>query len=164
MATMPPHGPVLEELSRAECLRLMATVPIGRICYTRRALPAVEPVNFALFDGAIVIRTDAGSKLAAATRRAVVAFQADDLDPLLRSGWSVTVVGRCEEMTDAGDIARLGQVSLESWAPGTRDHFIRIMPGIVTGRRLRGRSAQSAAGYLRSPVTGGRDHRPCRRR
>ena len=129
---------MLEEQSRAECLRLLATVPIGRISYTRQALPAVDLVNFTLHDGAIVIRTDAGGKLAAATRRAVVAFQADDLDPALRSGWSVTVVGRCEEVTDPGDIARLDKLGLESWAPGTRDHFIRIAPGIMTGRRLRG--------------------------
>jgi hypothetical protein len=96
----------------------------------------VEPVNFTLH-GAIVIRTNAGGKLAAATRRAVVAFQADDLDPVLRSGWSVAVVGACEEVTDAGDIAPLDKLGLESWAPGTQDHFIRIVPGIVTGRRLR---------------------------
>jgi len=138
MATTQPDRPVLAELSRAECLRLLATVPIGRISYTKQALPAVDPVNFVLYDGAIVIRTDAGGKLAAATRRAVVAFQADHLDLHLRSGWSVTVVGRCEEVTDARDIARLDSLGLESWAPGTRDHFIRIVPGIVTGRRLSG--------------------------
>ena len=143
MATTQPEGPVLEELSRAECLRLLATVPIGRISYTRQALPAVDLVNFTLHGGAVVIRTDAGGKLAAATRRTVVAFQADNIDLLLRSGWSVTVVGRCEEVTDAGEIAQLDRLGLESWAPGTRNHFIRIVPGIVTGRRLR---ALGAAG------------------
>jgi uncharacterized protein len=131
-------GPVLAELPRAECLRLLATVAIGRISYTRQALPAVEPVNFALDDGAIVIRTAASGKLAAATRRAVVAFQADHLDLVLRSGWSVTVVGRCEEVTDAGEVARLDGLGLESWAPGARNHFLRIVPVIVTGRKLRG--------------------------
>jgi uncharacterized protein len=133
---MQPDG--LEELSRAECLRLLATVTIGRICYTRQALPAVEPVNFALDDGAIVFRTDAGGKLAAAVCRAVVAFQVDDLNPVRRSGWSVTVVGRCEEVTDAEGIIRLEKLSLDPWAPGARSHFIRIMPAIVTGRRLCG--------------------------
>jgi len=140
---MQPDGPAMKELSKAECLRLLATVPIGRISYTKQALPAVEPVNFVLHDGAIVIRTDAGGKLAAATRRAVVAFQADELDPVLRSGWSVTVVGRCEEVTDARDIAGLAKLRLESWAPGTRNHFIRIVPGIVTGRRLGHRTAST---------------------
>jgi uncharacterized protein len=138
MASTQPDSPLLEELSRAECLRLLATATIGRIVYTRQALPAVEPVNFALHDGAIVIRTDAGGKLAAATRRAVVAFQADNLDPVRRSGWSVTVVGRCEAVTDTGDLDGLNTLDLQSWAPGTRNHFIRIEPAIVTGRRLRG--------------------------
>lgn len=137
---MQPDGPVLEELSRAECLRLLATATIGRISYTRQALPAVEPVNFAVDDGAIVIRTDAGGKLAAATRRAVVAFETDHLDLILRSGWSVTVVGRCEEVTDAGEVARLDKLGLESWAPGARNHFLRIAPSIVTGRKLHRRA------------------------
>jgi uncharacterized protein len=133
---MQRDGPVLEDLSRTECLRLLATVTIGRICDTRQALPAVEPVNFAFRDGAVMIRADPGGKLAAATLRAVVAFEADDLDPVLRSGWSVTVVGHCEEVTGADEIARLDGLGLETWAPGARDHFIRIMPAIVTGRRL----------------------------
>ena len=135
---MQPDGPVLEELSRAECLGLLAIVPIGRLAYTRRALPAVDPVNFALDDGAIVIRADAGGKLAMASRGAVVAFQADDLDLAGRSGWSVTVVGRCEEVTDPVDIARLDGLGLQSWAPGAKNHFLRIVPAIVTGRELRG--------------------------
>ena len=131
---MHPDG--LEELPAAECLRLMATVPVGRVAYTRQAMPAVEPVNFALDSGMIVFRTDRGGKLAAAVRRAVVAFQADELDPVTRSGWSVTVVGLSEEVTVPGEIARLRRLSLEAWAPGNRDHFIRVTPEVVTGRRL----------------------------
>ena len=52
------NGTTLEHLSREECLRLVGQVPVGRIVYTRQALPAVELVNFALDDGDIVIRTD----------------------------------------------------------------------------------------------------------
>ena len=53
----------LRQLSRDECLRLMASVPVGRIIYTRQALPAVELVNFALEAGDIIIRTDRSGKL-----------------------------------------------------------------------------------------------------
>jgi hypothetical protein len=88
-------------------------------------------------EGAIVIKTGTGGKLAAAVQHAVVAFEADDLDPVTRSGWSVTIVGRSEEVTDHGEIARLCKLGLHSWAPGARDHFVRITPGMVTGRRLR---------------------------
>ncbi len=133
---MEPNGPALEELSPADCLSLMATVPVGRICYTRQAMPAVEPVNFLLSSGAIVVRTNSADKLAAATRHAVVAFQADELDLITRSGWSVTVVGTSEEVTDPGEIAQLAGLGLETWARVGQDHFIKITPGIVTGRRL----------------------------
>jgi hypothetical protein len=124
----------LERLSAGECLRLMASVPVGRIIYTRRALPAAEPVNFAVDRGDIVIRTAYSGKLAAAVANAVVAFEADDLDFASRTGWSVTVVGQSGEVTDGGEIARLREIGIESWVPGDRDYFIRIVPGIVTGR------------------------------
>jgi hypothetical protein len=129
-------GLTLKQLTRDECLQLMASVPVGRIIYTRQALPAVELVNFALDNGDIIIRTDRTGKLAAATRGAVVAFEADCVDPECRVGWSVTVVGQSQEVTDPDEISRLEQIGLRSWAPGDRDHFIRIRPGILSGRRL----------------------------
>jgi hypothetical protein len=45
-------------------------------------------------------------------------------------------VGRSQEVADAGEVARLREIGIGTWAPGERDHFIRITPGIVTGRRL----------------------------
>lgn len=130
------NGSSLQHLSRGECLRLMASVPVGRIIYTRQALPAVELVNFALDQGDIIIRTDHTGKLAAATRGAVVAFEADSVDPASRAGWSVTVIGHSHEVTDADEISRLEQIGLSSWAPGEHEHFIRISPGILNGRQL----------------------------
>lgn len=115
----------------------MSTVPVGRISYTRQAMPAVEPVNFAFDAGTIVFRTARGGKLAAAARGAVVAFQADELNPVTRSGWSVTVVGLSREVTEPAEIARLDRLGLETWAPGTHHHFIKITPEVITGRRLR---------------------------
>jgi hypothetical protein len=136
MLDMDFNGTVLEHLSPGACMRLMGSVLVGRIVFTRQALPAVELVNFALDDGDIIIRTDAGSKLAAATRGAVVAFEADSVDSAGHTGWSVTVVGQSWAVTDGADIRRLEQTSLMPWAPGKRDHFIRISPAIVHGRRI----------------------------
>src|ERR1700757_5252209 len=133
-----PHGPStpLGPPPAGEGLRLLASVPVGRIVYTRQALPAVELVNFALDHGDIVVKTDGGGKLAAATRNAVVAFEADCVEPDEHAGWSVTVVGISREVTDAVEIARLRQIGLSSWAPGTREHFIKISLTLVNGRRL----------------------------
>ena len=107
-------GSALEQLSRDECLRLMASVSVGRIVYTRRALPAVELVNFALDHGDIIIRTESGGKLAAATQHSVVAFEADRLDADQQAGWSVTAVGQSQEVTDPAEIGRLQKIGLSS--------------------------------------------------
>jgi hypothetical protein len=129
-------GPAPQQLSRDECLRLMASVSMGRIIYTRQALPAVELVNFALDYGDIVIKTDGDGKLAAATRQAIVAFEVDCLD-VDQAGWSVTAIGPSREVTDHDDIGRLQKIDLSSWAHGAREHFIRVSPDLLNGRRLR---------------------------
>ncbi|MET8808379.1 pyridoxamine 5'-phosphate oxidase family protein [Streptomyces sp. NPDC004546] len=127
------------ELGRHECLRLLATAPIGRIVYTRKALPAVVPVNFGLdADGAVLLRTSMASELARAVDGAVVAFEADAADVETHSGWSVVVTGRAETVTDAAEAARLERIGPRSWAPSPEEVFVRIEPELVTGRELVG--------------------------
>jgi uncharacterized protein len=99
-------------------------------------MPAVELVNYTIDGGDIVVAAVADGKLAAATRGTVVAFEADELDLGRHRGWSVTAVGYSREVTDPGDLARLRRVGPRPWAPGEREHFIRITPAILTGRRL----------------------------
>ena len=127
---------VLVGLSRQECLRLMASAPVGRIIYTRQAMPAVELVNFTMDAGDIVIRTSASGKLAAAIGGAVVAFEADEYDPAARTGWSVTAVGQAREVTDPDRIARLRTSGPHPWVPGDHPYFMAITPGMLNGRRL----------------------------
>jgi hypothetical protein len=131
------NGVGLERLPREESLELLGSVPIGRMVYTRQALPAVDPVNFALSSGEIVIRSGTGRTLAAAARGDVVAFEADTLDAVARCGWSVTVIGRSRQASDPEEISRLLRLPLVSWTPGEKDHFICIGTEIVNGRRLR---------------------------
>jgi hypothetical protein len=115
---------------RERCLALMASVPIGRVVYTDQALPAVTPVNFVLDGDQVTIHTASGSMLAAAVRGAVVAFQADEIDPVTLTGWSVTVVGR----------ALLLKVPegapLRPWVRLPSGQYIRIAARRVSGGRL----------------------------
>ena len=71
----------LEVLDPSECMRLLGSVSLGRIGLSSDALPVVLPVNFVLVGDQIVVRTRRGTKLAAATRNAIVAFEVDQLDP-----------------------------------------------------------------------------------
>lgn len=125
-----------DELGRSQCLELLASVPVGRIVYTEQAMPAIRLVNFALADDTIVIKTAWGSKLAAAARHAIVAFEADRYDDSDHTGWSVTAIGRSRVVEDPAEIAYLDALALQPWAPGRRDHYIRIAIDRVTGRRV----------------------------
>lgn len=128
----------LDALDDQACFLLLATVPFGRVVATSGALPLVIPVNFTLDNRVVVFRTAADGPLAAATRGAVVAFQADDIDPVTRTGWSVAVTGVADPVVDASEALRMGQLGLEPWAPGQRDTYVRIVPGLVSGRYLTG--------------------------
>jgi nitroimidazol reductase NimA-like FMN-containing flavoprotein (pyridoxamine 5'-phosphate oxidase superfamily) len=126
----------LDVLDREQCLNLLETVRVGRLVFTEDTLPAVQPVNFRVHQNDVVIRVAGGAKLAAATGNTVVAFEADELDPDLRAGWSVTVVGHANLITDVHELVELSGTFLQPWVDGRRDHFIRIRTEKTTGRRL----------------------------
>ncbi len=126
----------LHTLDRAECLDLLTTVDVGRIGFTNQALPVIRPVNFAVLNDKVVFRTSEGSKLAAATRNSIVAFQADDLDYSDRSGWSVAVIGPAKEVRDPGRLAALMPFLPDPWVPGQREHVIEITLELVSGIRI----------------------------
>lgn len=128
----------LEILDEDECLALLARAEIGRIVFTQHALPAVQPVNFALSDGDIVFRTSPASRLAKAAADTIVAFEIDEFDIAAKTGWSVVAVGPARHVVDPGDAAALEALPLHTWAPGERDYFIRIRPELITGRRIGG--------------------------
>jgi nitroimidazol reductase NimA-like FMN-containing flavoprotein (pyridoxamine 5'-phosphate oxidase superfamily) len=81
------------ELGRAESLRLLGTAGIGRLAYTRAALPAIRPVSFSLQGGDLLIPVGSDGGLIGALRGSIVAFETDAYDESSRTGWTVLVVG-----------------------------------------------------------------------
>ena len=131
-----PDDREVELLDEAECLRLLTTAAIGRVAFTEGALPAVQPVSFLLCDAEIYIPASPGSKVAAASRGAVVAFEVDDVDASARTGWSVTVVGPSRVIVDAVEVRRLDGAGVRPWAPGGDHCYIGIAVRMVQGRRI----------------------------
>ncbi|MFG2026893.1 pyridoxamine 5'-phosphate oxidase family protein [Streptomyces sp. NPDC048825] len=136
-----PAGPRQSvELDSDEALRLLGSVSLGRIVFTRHALPTVRPVNHILDNGDIVIRTHEGTALTSHTRQAdspgvVVAYEADDIDPDTHVGWSVVIIGYAHLVTDPHELARY-QALLHPWVKQTMDYAVRIHPDLITGIRL----------------------------
>ncbi|MCQ4199499.1 pyridoxamine 5'-phosphate oxidase family protein [Streptomyces coelicoflavus] len=128
------------ELGAEEALALLGSVSLGRVVFTRQALPTIRPVNHVLDDGDIVIRTHEGAALTSRTWKAgdpgvVVAYEADSIDPATHLGWSVVVTGYAQPVTDPGELTRY-QALLRPWVERSMDYAIRIAPDLITGVRL----------------------------
>ena len=137
-ATTPadPRPGRIEELTRSECFGLLAGGNLGRVAVVDDYGPVVFPVSFVLDRHTVVFRTEPGTKLHAAGRGSRVCFEADGTDTAGRTGWSVIVRGEITEVTDPAELARLRTLPLRVQVPGARDRFVRILPAVLTGRRI----------------------------
>jgi nitroimidazol reductase NimA-like FMN-containing flavoprotein (pyridoxamine 5'-phosphate oxidase superfamily) len=127
----------IEVLTREECLRLLAAEEVGRIAVVLGRQPLIMPVNFVLERDTIVLRTDPGTKLATASFERV-AFEVDHIDRQRQVGWSVLVQGIGQEVTAAFSrlFEQVRALAITPWAPGDKEHWLRIMPVEISGRRV----------------------------
>lgn len=128
------------DLTRSESWRLLAEVSLGRIVFTRHAMPAIRPVNHWVDGEKIIIRSHLGAEIVAhagSSDGVVVCYEADEVDPVTHTGWSVIVTGLARLVTDTAAISRYVEV-LEPWVDRRMDYVIEIEPGEITGLRLVG--------------------------
>ena len=134
---------MFDELDEAECLRLIAPGGIGRLVFSGSWDLTVLPVNYKLYNGAILFRTaqhgsteeDLRTGIAHAEYR--VAFEVDDFDPVAREGWSVLIQGPAHHLDSESERAEAAGAGVVPWPGGDREHFISITPARLTGRRIR---------------------------
>jgi uncharacterized protein len=128
----------LDNISEEECFELLQSQDLGRLAIVRDGRPEIFPVNYAISDGIIAIRTGMGVKLNYASL-AHVAFEVEDIDSDTREGWVVEVRGFAEEITDAPNpwAERARESVGQPWVMGPHEHYISITHSQVSGRRLR---------------------------
>jgi nitroimidazol reductase NimA-like FMN-containing flavoprotein (pyridoxamine 5'-phosphate oxidase superfamily) len=130
------RGGRLEELDPAECRRLLAATSIGRLGYQTDSGPRIVPVNYALAGETIAIRTAPRTEIARVASGQTVAFETDQVDEFLQTGWSVLAVGVLNEIS-AEALRQLapGQTP-DPWAEGPRSVFLQLGISDLTGRRV----------------------------
>jgi nitroimidazol reductase NimA-like FMN-containing flavoprotein (pyridoxamine 5'-phosphate oxidase superfamily) len=137
-----------------ECLRLLASVPVGRVGFVADDEVVVLPVNHVVDGQDVIFRTAHGSKLSAAEGQNRAAFEADHYNEQTQAWWSVLVNGRAEVVDAEADIERLSlslsRLGVYPWVTAVRHPFwIRIRPTSVSGRRTPGTKwASHPAGTL----------------
>jgi nitroimidazol reductase NimA-like FMN-containing flavoprotein (pyridoxamine 5'-phosphate oxidase superfamily) len=126
------------ELSRAECLRLLAGCRFGRVATATGGKPMIRPVNYVYDERtqSVAFRSAGGTKLHDLRHVAHATFEIDEIDPASRTGWSVIISGVPEEVTRPAEVRRLEGLGLDVWAPGPRTHWIRIGAWTVSGRKI----------------------------
>ena len=129
---------LMEDLAEDECFDLLKRHHFGRVAFAERVElpPVIMPLNYLVAADTVVVRTDPDSRLGGALRDALVTFEIDGIDRLQRTGWSVVVSGRAQEVVDPDDLRELNQTPLLPWAPGDRSQYVRITPASVSGRRI----------------------------
>jgi nitroimidazol reductase NimA-like FMN-containing flavoprotein (pyridoxamine 5'-phosphate oxidase superfamily) len=123
------------QLDRSTCLALLAAQHVGRLVVVGDAASPVAVVNYTVHDESIVFRSDPGRRVASIVDTDVV-FEADMYDPRTRSGWSVVVRGKAQDVSAAAPGRAVAVV--DTWAPGPKSCWISIALTEVTGRLLRG--------------------------
>jgi pyridoxamine 5'-phosphate oxidase-like protein len=122
-------------LSKDQCLRLVDSVPFGRIVFTSRAMPAVRLVPHARVGSQIIIPASPDLGVAADGPGTVVAYEADAIAPDRQPAWTVLVVGRAHRMA-AAELAAGQRERLSSWPGGAPDEVIVITTDLVTGEQI----------------------------
>lgn len=123
-------------LPTEECWRLLRGDSVGRLAVWVNDHPEIFPINYKVDHGSLVFRTGAGTKLASALGQPV-ALEADGADTDGGVAWSVVVKGPATALTRTPELLdSVGQL-LFPWETGQKDHFLRIVPESVTGRRFK---------------------------
>ena len=127
----------IQMLDRDRCLELLRDDEIGRLAVLADGGPVIFPVNYRMDGESVVFRTDPGLKLEQGVR-SHGCFEIDHFDRANRSGWSVIVAGRLEEVThyEAKTWDRIHELPVDPWAGGTKEHWVRLVPSRITGRRV----------------------------
>jgi nitroimidazol reductase NimA-like FMN-containing flavoprotein (pyridoxamine 5'-phosphate oxidase superfamily) len=122
-------------LSESESWNLLASVPLGRLVTSVDEQPQVFPVNFAVQHRTVLFRTAQGTKLVDAVINNRVLFEADDHTAI--EGWSVIVDGTAQILRAGEEIQEAEKAQLVTWTATVKEHYVRVLPSRVTGRRFR---------------------------
>jgi nitroimidazol reductase NimA-like FMN-containing flavoprotein (pyridoxamine 5'-phosphate oxidase superfamily) len=134
--------PEVEHLDEAECVRLISAGGIGRLAYSSGSGVAILPVRYRLDEGSIVFPTSLGSPTDEDLRTGIadadyhVAFEIDEFDTAAQEGWMVYIQGAARHVDSQQDHASARPQDARASAGGPPQHFLRITPTLIAGRRL----------------------------
>lgn len=123
----PPASVPDELIPEHRCWELLATVSVGRLALSVRALPVILPVQYYLDGRRLAICLGHHQIPERSLNDVIIAFAADEIDPVTRWGWSVQVQGRSVIPLRLGVDTACGRP--------TAGQIVQMEPGIISGHR-----------------------------
>ena len=130
--------PEVERLDADECWQLIPAEGVARLAYDGQFGLTVLPVRYQVDHGSLVFRVALGSPTDEDLRTGIegaeyrVAVEIDDVG----DGWFVLIQGDAYHSDPEADRASAAEPGIE--LPDDTDHFVRVTPAAIIGRRLRG--------------------------
>lgn len=133
---LPPALALSSEQSIDEdrCHLLLRSTRVARLAFVDGDLPHVVVLNHLPDGDDVLLRTDAGTRLASSTaggRELPVVLEVDSFSAADRSGWSVLAEGSLTRDDGAAD----GRLP-DSWRSGPLDVVLRLRVARLSGRRV----------------------------
>lgn len=109
---------------------LLPDTGLGRVLYTKSALPAVRLLPFALHGRAMILPLDVMSRAQlCCVIGSATAVEVDDP----QRGWTVTVAGPVHGTTNVDGLDLASDPDLARWLDGSPTSYIRVEAAIVYG-------------------------------
>ena len=118
-----------DALLERDCWELLATVSVGRLALSVRALPVILPVQYYLDGRRLAVCLGHHRLPERALDEAVIAFAADSIDP-------VDQVGLVSPGTGRSVISRGLRIDTACGWPSSPAQVVEIEPGKISGHRM----------------------------
>ncbi len=144
----------LIDLTHDECLDLLRVGLVGRVAFTTPSGPQIMPVNYAVIDDHVIIKTSPYTQLGTHGRDCMLAFEVDLVDYDQQHGWSVLARGHSAIVTDPATRRRIqNSWAPRPWAVGARSTLLSMAITELSGRQLgEGWNAMSSTAFTRRPA------------
>jgi len=121
-------------LSDDESWNVLERCRHGRLAVSVLGEPDIYPINFIAHDGALLLRTNPGTKLAELTVNEKVAFEVDEVTD--DEAWSVVLKGTARVIESQSEIDQADKLPLKPWIPTRKYTYVEITPTRIHGRHF----------------------------
>ncbi len=123
----------IEVMTSADCWEFLRSHEFGRLAFHLAEQVHITPVNYAVDEGTLLIRSAEGSKLLGVVMNPDIAFEVDEFDD--DRAVSVVLRGVARKL-DEHEEHRAENVPLRPWISTLKYNVIEIAPTAVSGRRF----------------------------